>query len=140
MDPVIKAQWVEALRSGEYEQGNGRLHYRKDGEIKHCCLGVLCDLAVKSGLEVEVNPPEPAECKCGDHPPNPDSSVDGPFYYDGYDDFLPDAVMEWAGLHRQNPRIDDGEDAPEDETATLSWRNDNNSSFREIADIIEQNF
>ena len=38
MDPAIKKKWVAALRSGEYEQGQGYL--QKDG--KFCCLGVLC--------------------------------------------------------------------------------------------------
>jgi len=38
MDANLKAMWVEALRSGEYKQGNGYLE--KNG--LHCCLGVLC--------------------------------------------------------------------------------------------------
>lgn len=37
MDESIKAQWVSALRSGEYEQGKSYLC--ADG--KYCCLGVL---------------------------------------------------------------------------------------------------
>lgn len=37
--------WVEALRSGEYEQTNGALRY----EDKFCCLGVACDLYRKHG-------------------------------------------------------------------------------------------
>jgi len=43
MKPDIKARWVEALRSGEYEQGEGQL---KEGN-KFCCLGVLTDLYSK---------------------------------------------------------------------------------------------
>lgn len=39
----IKAKWVYALRSGDYEQGLGKL--RKDD--KFCCLGVLCDIHSK---------------------------------------------------------------------------------------------
>lgn len=46
MDPVLKAEWIDALTSGEYPQGN---HYlNKDG--KFCCLGVLCELLVDKGL------------------------------------------------------------------------------------------
>lgn len=41
MNQEIKKQWVEALRSGKYEQGQGRLDY----EGKQCCLGVLCKIA-----------------------------------------------------------------------------------------------
>lgn len=41
MDPEWKAKWLEALRSGRYEQGQG---YLKNKKNKFCCLGVLCDL------------------------------------------------------------------------------------------------
>lgn len=47
MKPEIKEQWIEALTSGEYEQGYSALRTHDD---KYCCLGVLCDLAVKSGI------------------------------------------------------------------------------------------
>lgn len=40
MDPVLKAQWVEALRSGTYGQCTGTLRRGDD----FCCLGVLADL------------------------------------------------------------------------------------------------
>jgi hypothetical protein len=45
MDPVLKAKWIEALRSGEYQQTFGALR-DNDG---HCCLGVLCEV---SGLKI----------------------------------------------------------------------------------------
>lgn len=34
----IKQKWLDALRSGEYKQGKGRL---RDGNGAYCCLGVL---------------------------------------------------------------------------------------------------
>lgn len=40
MNPAIKRKWVDALRSGEYEQGRGGLRHHD----KYCCLGVLTDL------------------------------------------------------------------------------------------------
>lgn len=51
MNPEMKAKWVEALRSGKYKQGYGRLK-RKATEPRalfeapetFCCLGVLCDI------------------------------------------------------------------------------------------------
>lgn len=46
MDAQLKQKWVEALRSGKYEQGRGQLF--DDG--KYCCLGVFCQVA---GLEIE---------------------------------------------------------------------------------------
>lgn len=41
MDTELKAKWVAALRSGEYQQARGTLF---DGE-GYCCLGVLCKVA-----------------------------------------------------------------------------------------------
>lgn len=34
----IKQKWLDALRSGQYEQGHGKL---KTDDGKYCCLGVL---------------------------------------------------------------------------------------------------
>jgi len=36
---IIK-EWIEALRSGEYQQGK---HSLKVNDDTYCCLGVLCD-------------------------------------------------------------------------------------------------
>lgn len=41
LNPYVKRVWVNALRSGEYEQGYGQLC---DEEGKFCVLGVLCDI------------------------------------------------------------------------------------------------
>lgn len=41
MNENIKNKWIEALRSGEYEQGTGQL---KSLDNKYCCLGVLCEI------------------------------------------------------------------------------------------------
>lgn len=40
MDPIVKAKWLEALRSGEYKQTQKTLY----SEGAYCCLGVLCDI------------------------------------------------------------------------------------------------
>lgn len=44
MDPVLKTEWLAALRSGKYMQGRGFLRTGKD---EFCCLGVLCDIVDK---------------------------------------------------------------------------------------------
>jgi hypothetical protein len=41
MKPDLKAKWIDALRSGNYEQGTGDLRSRSG---QFCCLGVLCDV------------------------------------------------------------------------------------------------
>lgn len=76
MNPGIKASWLEALRSGRYQQGQGQLRW----ENSFCCLGVLCDI-VDPDLWIQ----------CG-----PSFS-----YLTQTDtDFLPEAVMTEADLPR----------------------------------------
>ena len=49
-DEALKARWVEALRSGKYHQGTGRLRCQVPGQAdRFCCLGVLCELLVEDG-------------------------------------------------------------------------------------------
>jgi hypothetical protein len=44
MDAEWKEKWVEALRSGNYEQGEGTLKNISDDGYEYCCLGVLCEI------------------------------------------------------------------------------------------------
>jgi hypothetical protein len=41
MDQRVKGLWTEALRSGEFTQGEGRL---RDHNDNYCCLGVLSEV------------------------------------------------------------------------------------------------
>lgn len=41
MDKELATRWVEALRSGKYEQGTTRL---RTIDNKYCCIGVLADI------------------------------------------------------------------------------------------------
>ena len=52
LNPTVKKRWLDALRSGEYHQGAGRLRTAPSslgGGDRFCCLGVLCDV-VKDDL------------------------------------------------------------------------------------------
>lgn len=130
MDQEKKALWVEALRSGHYQQGTGNLHSVKDNEHFYCCLGVLCELADMDGVSLRKS----------DYPR--DSITSGHtiiLTYNGYDDFPPREVQDWAGLDSPNPGTE--EITYVDNQAmkvTLSWLNDNGKTFSEIADIIER--
>jgi hypothetical protein len=78
MNPAIKALWLDALRSGEYEQIHGRLHQG----MGFCALGVLCDLhRLATGA---------------DHWRGPDGN--GNLAYLDKFCFPPRAVLDWAGL------------------------------------------
>lgn len=58
MNPELKAMWIAALRSGEFDQGRGKL--RNDNG--YCCLGVLAviqgaalDYMVQDSVELELD-------------------------------------------------------------------------------------
>lgn len=130
MDPNIKAQWVAALRSDEYTQGDG---YLKTLDGNYCCLGVLCDLAVKQGVI-----PEPTQ-------PTPATPYSGSWEFGNEDDTcdiaLPKAVQEWAGLTGRSPEISNPQGPiPEINrySAQLSELNDDGHTFTLIAQLIEK--
>ena len=124
MNPEIKAQWVAALRSGEYEQGAGYLH-RGD---TFCCLGVLCDLAIKAGA------PKVKEYR---HPAGSMSA------YNGSELNLPPSVIEWAGLSCSDPflvfkcgEVSERHLISDFNDGGLTF-NEGGLTFNEIADLIE---
>lgn len=45
MNKTLKAQWVSALRSGEYERITYYLKKHVIEGDRYCCLGVLCDIS-----------------------------------------------------------------------------------------------
>lgn len=108
MNPEIKKLWVDALRSGDYAQGQGRLRSVSD---KYCCLGVLCELAVQA-LVIE--------------PPVVEDIHFDSYLYASHSAHLPSVVGVWAGL-----------DGSSDVAQELMSLNDNGVGFPEIADQIE---
>lgn len=116
MKKSIAKKWVKALRSGEYNQGNGHLvNVNPDGSERFCCLGVLCNLATESGYG-EWSGLLFVDEKGNDH-------------Y-GY---LPEGVKEWAGLKS----IDGARGHALKSLATL---NDHGATFAEIANIVEAEY
>jgi hypothetical protein len=97
------------------------LKRRDSGEWKHCCLGVLCELAIEAGVKVE------------------EGMLGEVASFDNERSFLPWSVAEWAGLDSRSPRVVDGA-CPDRDLVTL---NDGESgevarhSFPEIADFID---
>jgi len=47
MDKAVKRRWLEALQSGEYRKTTQGLRVKG----RYCCLGVLCDIQVRAGVE-----------------------------------------------------------------------------------------
>jgi len=122
MHQHIKQPWVDALRSGKYQQGKDFL--RREGN--YCCLGVLCDL-----YDRETSGPGWDE-HCGS----------GGDDYLGSDTSLPGEVTRWAGLIGSSDVNHRGEYSVNlrhhGYRTYLSSINDEGASFNEIADLIEQ--
>lgn len=115
--------WVEALRSGEYDQGHERLtRINEDGYELDCCLGVACKVAIKHGVEFDS-----IEIK--------EDSSGGKFkVYDGEPSWLPRAVKDWLGIDNNDPLLDRRGLDPY--TAT-DLNDDQGLSFEQIASRIE---
>lgn len=131
-------KWVDALRSGKYQQTTGKL---SDGQA-YCCLGVACEVAIESGLDLAKKP-------YGDPSKNEEKSVEyvGPDG-DGSGGELPNAVATWLGFtykdddeDRRFPLSDPYLPSPEHPRFTaIEWNDDEKADFAKIADLIEQNY
>lgn len=117
MNEEVKAEWVAALRSGDYPQGAGML--RSATSDGYCCLGVLCELAVKHGV---IQPPK--------------KTLWGAYLYahefgdESRDSSIPRRVAEWAGLDGPDPVV---------KAAYLSeWNDVKDADFPQIANMIEE--
>ena len=108
MNQQIKQRWIEALKSGKYQQGHEALCRNNT----FCCLGVLTDLYIK------------------EHSLQWHKDVGGCWSLDGEGGVLPSSVQAWAGLNDANPMILDND--------ATSHNDGTNASFEEIAGYIEQ--
>src|SRR5689334_10863112 len=119
MNKRVKRLWVKALRSGEYRQAKKFLRTKANGEIRYCCLGVLC----------EIYRQETQDGSWGDSTNKAWFQVS-----DGGDDAeLPVAVMEWAEIDDPDPQLGVSSNAP-----TAAKLNDRGETFEYIADRIEK--
>ena len=103
-----RAELVEALRSGEYQQ---TIRVLRDSD-NFCCLGVACDISGLSEWE-----------RIGIRT----------FNYLGEKKILPVEIMEYYGFKTQKVVFYNSRGYPEN----LIILNDRGFSFKEIADVIE---
>lgn len=127
LKPEIKAEWLAALRGGEYEQGQGLLrrdNHLKKGQSQYCCLGVLCDLLVKKGIGQWVF----------------DDEENGWMYADQAG-MLNDISLTEATLEKIGVGVEVGSEMRVDhDGGYLTTMNDQGKSFATIAQVIEEQF
>ena len=99
--------WVDALRSGKYQQTQGYLH-TKSG---FCCLGVACDV-----YQAEVGDLTVA------------CLYNNIISYDSYTAYLPSKVKNWLGLTTSFGDYN---------ARSLALDNDTGLTFAVIANLIE---
>lgn len=114
-------RWVEALESGEFEQGRGVLYDTETNRF--CCLGVACELAHRDGIVTAH------DCVSErDHHPY--------VRYYGEDEcyaVLPLEVMNWLGFSHPSPSVELGGGA----VVELTTLNDAHGyTFTQIAELI----
>ena len=112
VDKELKIRWLEALRSGEYQQGTGRLRGTdSEGQSKFCCLGVLADLMGADWSD--------------------DSDPCTLCYLDGKE------VTSWGGVLEAGRPAEGLGGVGYSMRCTLATMNDTGETFEEIADYIE---
>ena len=119
MNQQIKQQWIEALRSKQYEQTTAYLRT----ELGFCCLGVLCDLYAKEHDDVDW-----------------DDAGDVDYEFLNEIQTLPKEVEIWAGLSHADPYYVIADEETKERNIYLSCLNDQGSTFEESAQLIDENF
>jgi hypothetical protein len=131
MDPELKSNWIEALRSGGYSQAEGVLYEGRDTDDKPkmCCLGVL-EHVCGNGFHVftsDTYVDDDGDCQRIQHMP----------------DDLGDARKSPKDVLKQpckGKRFDGEEFEYEGELeGYLAHMNDYGMNFEGIADYIEEN-
>lgn len=105
-----RADWIAALRSGNYQQGTGKLCDTTDNT--YCCLGVLVDRAITHGV-IDADRVEWTDPTLADYP----------------------EVIRWVGLNSEEgdaytPPVERFEEP-------LTARNDRGDPFERIAEVLE---
>ncbi len=120
MNQRIKKLWIEALRSGEFQQGKGYLE--KNG--KYCALGVLSALALIEG-------------HCTYFEENGIARFDNRCFHLSYN------VMKWAGIAQEDERYLNEDEHEvliryEGKLTSIGRLNDEGVGFKQLARLIQK--
>lgn len=131
----IAKQWSDALKSGAYNQGQGKLHATDyAGTCMYCCLGVLCDLFMQQNPdELDVQVVTRKSDAFPQHFQMLNKNEDALYVYDNDSLVLPLRVREWSGMNDALGRYTN-EYGIQDSLAEL---NDHGMSFTLLANVID---
>lgn len=115
LKPSVKTMWVNALRSGEYKQGRGRLRTENN---EFCCLGVLCNLHAQAHPKFARTQLKPSQ-------------------YDRAEGLPTNTVLDWAGINNSSDWANKAVSI-NNEKLGLACHNDQGRTFEEIAKAIEE--
>ena len=100
MKASVANEWVRELETGSWGKGIGFLHEKdkRTGDERYCCLGVLCEMGMRQGVEVERE--------------GEDASGDPMLVRYHYGNHvikgiavLPEEIRVWAGMQTHNGRF-----------------------------------
>ncbi len=128
MKKKIADKWIAALNSGDYKQGKWRL---KTDDANFCCLGVLCDLAVKEGIAKEVVTFYNGNKKISGYfsKKQAEGKTAFPMFHE-----IEDGIVKWSGMKSSR-----GEIKGTDKSLT-NFNDSEGKTFTEIAEIIKENY
>ena len=140
MKQEVAQKWIKALRSEKYKQGRRALKYRDKGVVRHCCLGVLCELYQQEKKNKQQKPLKTTEVS----PQNAclflELSPSGRAVQFANDlAELPPSVAKWAGLHTYSGEFY-GPVKGFRRIRSLAGLNDDGATFKQIADVIEKRY
>lgn len=120
MNEKVKQKWIEALVSGAYTQGQGKL---RTADNKFCCLGVLCDLYLDENPDTEW-----------------EKEVAGNYIFLEETEYLPLEVQQWAGMDTREGIYDKVDQDEFVDQRALTDDNDTGATFPIIAALIRDHF
>jgi hypothetical protein len=131
MNEKVKADWVAALRSGKYKQGEEKLRDVEKNE--YCCLGVVCDIYDPTQWHIDEDEAVYMFEYEGEFAPDPETLEDE------YEDTcsindLPVRMADKLGIHTNERQM---LIAFNDKVRNLYNPSQKHMTFLQIADVIE---
>ncbi len=112
-------KWLKALKSKKYRHTTGTLCRRENGRLKHCCLGVACEIF---NLKREKDTYTPS------------SHI---FLFDNEKSFLPQQLINKIGLN-DNTGMLNNDDNDDNEDSLVSINDESKQGYRPIINLIEK--